>query len=262
MEIKDQLEASRVVNLLPFVSIPDQVSIVRLKTALRFKPPSVELAKAGVFIHSGDEIWSFTPLSVLTSALEIMLDTAHSQSRSRSQIESDSIGRRVLSWLLRKHFEQYLWRLSAQGLVVETADPSGSRAFFHGQDGKARKISYLTQGAGEASRKVVVQCWGGKRPCFRNEGFGYQMLASEDVLGVAVDPFFLFTGPDTRKPLPYAVQIMHSKHWSTKTGMSHLTFWVEFLTKGEAFVDLRDEHVHNLFLGRSLLQIPPHSALP
>jgi hypothetical protein len=149
-----------------------------------------------------------------------------------------------------------LWRFSVQGLVVETADPSGSRAFFHGQDGKARKISYPIQAGEEASRKVVVQCWGGKRPCFRNEGFGYQILASEDVWGVAIEPFFLFTGPDTRKPLPYAVQITHSKHWNTKTGMNHLTFWVDFLTKGEAFIDLRDERVHNLFLGRSLLRIP------
>jgi hypothetical protein len=258
METKVQLETSQVTSLLPFVSIPDQVSVVRLKTALRFRPSGLELAKAGVFIHNGDELWSFTPLPVLTSALELMVDPAYSQCRSRSEIEADSIGHNVLSWLLRKHFEQYLWRFSAQGLMVESEDPSGSRAFFHGQDGKARKISYPMQAGEEASRKVVVQCWGGKRPCFRNEGFGYQILASENVWGVAIEPFFLFTGPDTRKPLPYAVQITHSKHWNTKTGMNHLTFWVDFLTKGEAFVDLRDDHVHNLFLGRSLLRIARH----
>jgi hypothetical protein len=255
METKDRLGTSQVTNLLPFVSIPDQVSVVRLKTALHLRPSSLELAKTGVFIHNGDEIWSFTPLPVLTSALELIVDAAYSRYRSRSEIRTGSIGHNQLSWLLRKHFEQYLWRFSAQGLVVETGDPSGSRAFFHGQDGKVRKISYRTQSTEETSRKVVIQCWGGKRPCFRNEGFGYQILASEDVWGVAIEPFFLFTGPDTRKPLPYAIQVAHSKHWNTKTEMNHLTFWVDFLTKGEAFVDLRDEHVHNLFLGRSLLQI-------
>src|ERR1700722_12358684 len=188
METKVPLETSQVTNLLPFVSIPDQVSVVRLKTALRFRPSGLELAKAGVFIHNGDEIWSFAPLPVLASALELMVDPAYSQCRSRSEIEAAPIGRNVLSWLLRKHFEQYLWRFSAQGLVVESEDPSGARAFFHGQNGKTRKISYPTQGSGEASRKVVVQCWGGKRPCFRNEGFGYQILASDDVWGVAIEP--------------------------------------------------------------------------
>jgi hypothetical protein len=258
VETKDRSQTSQLANLLPFVSVPDQVSVVRLKAALRLKPSSLKLAKAGVFIHNGDEIWSFTPLPVLTSALEPMADPAYSHYRSYSEIKADSIGHNVLSWLLRKHFEQYLWRFSAHGLVVDSKDPSSSRAFFCGQGGRPRKISYPTQNQDVASRKVVVYCRGGKRPNFRNEGFGYQILASADVRGVAIEPFFLFTGPNATKPLPYAAQIAHSKHWNTKTGIKDLTFWIDFLTKGEAFVDLRDEHVDNLFLGRSLLQIRRH----
>ena len=38
--------------------MPDRLSVVRLKTALRFRPPGVDLARAGIFIHNGDEIWS------------------------------------------------------------------------------------------------------------------------------------------------------------------------------------------------------------
>jgi hypothetical protein len=101
-------------------------------------------------------------------------------------------------------------------------------------------------------------CRGGKRPNFRNEGFGYQIRASADIWGVAIEPFFLFTGPTATKPLPYAVQIEYSKHWNAKTGMNHLTFWLDFLTRGEPLVDLRDEHVHNLFLGRPRPQTESH----
>src|SRR5579871_6465796 len=142
MDNKHQLDTYRVVNLLPFVSMPDRVSIVRLRTALRFRPPNLALAKAGIFIHNGDEVWSFTPLPTITAALDVMLDKDLGRSRPRAEIEADPTASKVLSWLLRKHFERYLGRFSAQGLFVE-GDINGSRAYFHGQGGKARSITYV-----------------------------------------------------------------------------------------------------------------------
>jgi len=116
----------------------------------------------------------------------------------------------------------------------------------------------------EAERNVVVQRWGGRRPWFKNEGLGYQVVALGGVLGVSIDPFYIFTGVDAKKPLPYAAQIERSSRWNgreAKTGGSHLTFWEDFLTTGAPLVDLRDEHVDNLFLGRSLLQLPRQAAI-
>jgi hypothetical protein len=247
----DPEKRSRGVGVLPFVSMPDYISIVRLKTALRFKASGVDLKNVGVFIHSGDEIWSFTPLPVLTAALEAITDKDHCEYRSRHSLEAGSSGCKILSWLLRKHFERYLWRFSGQGLFVE-GDPMSPRAFFHGENASVRNISY-TADAHQATRKVVVQCAGGKRPWFRNEGFGYQALPFENFWGVAMEPFFLFTGPDASKPLPYAAQNVHSKHHSTKTGQSHLSFWIDFLSSGAALIDLRDRYVDTLFLGRALV---------
>src|SRR5271154_6910063 len=106
METTHHLEGSRLVNLLPFISMPERLSVARLKTALRLRPPGVDLAQAGTFIHNGDEIWSFTPLPVLAGALGPMLDAALCQSRPRLEIEATAAGRRLLSWLLRKHFER------------------------------------------------------------------------------------------------------------------------------------------------------------
>ncbi|MBV8963584.1 MAG: hypothetical protein JOY97_10885 [Hyphomicrobiales bacterium] len=263
METKHQAEASQIVNLLRFVSMPEQISIVRLRTALRFKPPSVALARAGTFIHNGDEIWSFTPLPILVSSLETILEPELSRSRPRFEIEAVGSGLKVLSWLLRKHFERYLLRFGAQGLFIE-GDPNAPRAYFHGQEGKGRAISYPTRESAQASRNVVVQRCGGRRPWFKNEGLGYQVMALGGVWGVAIDPFYIFTGSDAKKPLPFAAQIERSTRWNgrdAKTGRSHLTFWEDFLTLGEPLVDLRQENVDNLFLGRSLLQLPRQLAI-
>jgi hypothetical protein len=263
METQHRVEASQIVNLLPFVSMPEQLSVVRLRTALRLRPPSLALARAGTFIHNGDEIWSFTPLPILTAILETMLDPALSRTRPRSEIEAAPTGRKVLSWLLRKHFERYLLRFGAQGLFIE-GDPNAPRAYFHGQEGKSRTIAYATRESAEASRNVVVQRCGGRRAWFKNEGLGYQVAALGGVWGVAIDPFYIFTGADAKKPLPFAAQIERSNRWNgrdAKTGSGHLTFWEDFLTLGAPLVDLRQDSVDNLFLGRSFLQLPRQAAV-
>ena len=72
MENKLQLEPYQRVKVLPFISLPNVISIARLRTALRFRPPGLGLAHSGVFIHNGDEIWSFTALPTLITSLEIV----------------------------------------------------------------------------------------------------------------------------------------------------------------------------------------------
>jgi hypothetical protein len=76
---------------------------------------------------------------------------------------------------------------------------------------------------------------------------------------VAIEPFYIFTGADAGKPLPYAAQIERSARWNgrdARTGASHLAFWEDLLTLGAPLADLRQDQVDNLFLGRSLLQLP------
>jgi hypothetical protein len=261
MDINHRLEASRTVNLLPFISLPETISVVRLCTALRFRPPDIALSKAGIFIHNGDEIWSFSPLPVLMSAFDAMLDRDHCRSRRRAEVEADETGSRVLSWLLRKNFERFLGRFGEQGLHVEN-DANEWRAFFQGLDGKTRTISYGGSEANLLSRNVVVRRWGGRRPIFKNEGFGYQVLRLGGIWGVAIDPFYIFTGPQASKPLPYAVQIEHSSRWNgrdAKTGASHLAFWRDFLTGGASVTDLSQDGVQGLSLARSLMELPGRS---
>jgi hypothetical protein len=263
METKHHLEGSRLVNFMPFVSMPEHVSVVRLKTALRFRPPGVALAQAGTFIHNGDEVWSFTPLPTLHQALEMMLDAPLSRSCTRAEVEVGATGRKVMSWLLRKHFERYLERFTGTGLFIE-GDANAPRAYFHGAQGKPWTITYKTRDQVEASRNVVVQRCGGRRPWFKNEGLGYRVVVLGGVWGIAVEPFYIFTGADARKPLPYAAQIERSSRWNgrdAKTGDGHLAFWEDFLTLGAPLADLRDHEIDTLLLGRSLLQLPRQIAI-
>jgi hypothetical protein len=262
METQHRLEGSRLVNLMPFVCMPERISVVRLKTALRFRPPGVALAQAGTFIHNGDEIWSFTPLRTLERAFGAMFDASLSQAHARPEIEADTAGRKIMSWLLRKHFERYLDRFSAMGLFVE-GDANAPRVYFRGMEGRASTISYKTRDQLEVSRNVVVQRCGGRRPWFKNEGLGYRAVTLGGVWGMAIEPFYIFTGVDAKKPLPYAAQIERLSRWNgrdAKTGNGHLTFWEDFLTLGAPIADLREDAVDNLLLGRSLLQLPRQMA--
>jgi len=254
---EDLLASGRSLNMLPFVSMPDRISILRLKQALRFRRSQMRMARAGLFIHNGDEIWSFTPLSILISCFDEMADVSLSETWQRSRAEATPVGANVLSWLLGKHFARYLLRFEDQGLFSE-ARPIGSRAYFRGDEGKPRTIQYLSRAVGETSRKVVIKRHGGRRPWFKNEGFGYRIHFSGSVWGVAIEPFYLFTGGDASKPVSYNRQTAYSKEWGgrdVKTGASHLAFWEDFLTGGST-ADLEQDPVQTLLLRGPSLRLP------
>jgi hypothetical protein len=262
MSSESQRQAIEPANILPFVSMPDRISIARLRSALQSRPPGQSLAQLGTFIHNGDEIWSFVPLSVVSAALEPVLNPDLTCSRRRVEIEATPAGRNPLSWLLRKHFERHLLGFDAQGLYLEK-DVKDPRSYFRGENCGPRTIHYVGRSNPMASRDVVVPRQGGRRAWFRNEGFRYDIFANGENWGVAIAPFYIFTGPDAGKPLPFAAQIEQSKRWNgrdVKTGKSHLRFWQDFLARGKPLVDLREKHIDNLFLGACLVEgMPAHS---
>src|SRR6202008_903341 len=98
MENKLQLEPYQRVKVLPFVSLPNEVSIVRLRTALRFRPPGLGLARRGIFFHNCYAIWIFTALPTLIASLETVADPHRSRVCACSEIQATPLGRKVLSW--------------------------------------------------------------------------------------------------------------------------------------------------------------------
>jgi hypothetical protein len=90
-----------VFNVLPFVSLPEHVSIARLRMPWKDWPADVSLSEAGTFVAHDGALWSFVPLPILSSTLAAIVDAEASQAPLRTVIENDPEQRKILSWLLR-----------------------------------------------------------------------------------------------------------------------------------------------------------------
>src|SRR5690606_11001434 len=103
----DRPTGTYVFNVLPARALPDTVSMIRVSE----RPSAANAPEgyaAGTAIVRDKEIWSFSPLGLLRAAFApIAIDgTEH----RRADLEADPERRRILSWLMRRHFEGYLER--------------------------------------------------------------------------------------------------------------------------------------------------------
>jgi hypothetical protein len=240
-----------VFNALPFASMPERVTILRLTTSLYDRPAEISLDGVGTFVHrAGGDLWSFAPLAVLRERFGAIMDPAQSREVSRSEIEADPEQRRVLSWLLRKHLERHLARFEAVGLRIE--DGKRRRAYFEGEDGGPRTFVYDTARKKGINRQVVKRRGDDDRTWFENEGFGYEVSQIGDRWAVRVKPFYMFTGRDARTPLPAFTRAARAtrrmKLDRNKNVDDDLTFWARFLGEGRPAINIGQEHVNDLIL--------------
>lgn len=246
----DRPTGTYVLNVLPFASMPDAVSIVKVRDRL---PPQAVLDEAGtfVFLARSQELWSFAPLPVLTGLFGNYADASASKSILRTEIEADADQRRVLSWLLRKHFERHLAVFKKHGFILED-DRKRKRAYFEGRDGKPRKFVYDTPRRKGVVREVVKQRAEDSRAWFENEGFGYEVTQLDGVWALRVKPFYMFTGRDARKPLPAFARTARAtrrmKLDRNKNVEDDLTFWARFLSEGKPTINIGQNHVDDLIL--------------
>jgi hypothetical protein len=248
-----------VLNALPMLAIPERLSVARLTTRLSERPRHLSLDGAGTFIVRGDELWSFVPLERLTDSLGEIIDASKSSVRDRSEVEADPDARRVLSWLLRKHFERYLVNFRDAGLCLEDASRGGRRAYFHGHDGKPRTLVYNTPSRTGVKRQVVKQRADDPKTWFENEGFGYDIVQFDGVWAVRIKPFYMFTGRDARTPLPSFSRTARAtrriKFDRNKSVDDDLTFWARFLSRGAPTLNIGQEHVDSLILEGAFLTL-------
>ncbi len=246
-----------VLNVLPFTSLPNLVSIVRLKVQLDKRPDHVSLAEAGTFIQHGDDLWSFVPLPILMQILGPLIDVAQVRTCERIDLEADTDHRRVLSWLLRKHFERYLKEFASRGLILE--ESRRRRAYFEGREGKSRSLVYNTPRRKGVQRQVVKQRADGTRSWFENEGFGYEVTQLDRMWALRIKPFYMFTGRDARTPLPAFTRTTRAtrriKFDRNKSVEDDLTFWSRFLSSGAPTINIGQDHVSDLLLDGSFLAV-------
>ncbi len=246
-----------VLNSLPFTVLPENVSIVRLTVPLRARPPGLDLSECGTFVNRENELWSFVPLPILTDHLASIVDLKTSKTMSRAKVESSSDSKRVLSWLLRKHWERYLVTFVDDGLILE--DGRKHRAYFEGRNKQGRTIIWDGPQRRGNRREVVKKRSDTIPVWFENEGFGYEVV---DICGtwcIRIKPFYMFTGRDARTPLPSFARAAKAtrriKFDRNKSVEADLVFWSSFLGRGGETINAGQAHVDDVLIDASFLTV-------
>lgn len=251
----DMPTGSYVLNSLPFVSMPDEVSIVTVRGPVS-EQSAPALDEAGTYVITRDgELYSFTPLPVLKHALGPHLLIG--QTVSRIDLEEHPDKRRVLSWLLRRHFERHLLGFRDDGFELE--DGRGGRAFFVGDGEGPRALRYDSPLRRNVRREVVKRRAEGERAWFENEGVGYEVKTLGDAWAIRIKPFYMFTGADARTPLPSFARTARAtrrmKFDRNDSVDSDLTFWARFLSRGQPTINIGQNGTSDLLLDGTFLSI-------
>jgi hypothetical protein len=240
-----------IVNLMPFASLPPVVSRVAVSGTLAEISLHVPLNEIGTALVQGGELWSFAPAALLDAVLKPVMTEASVRESPRGEIEADPDLARVLSWLLRKHFEGQLRRLHSRGLMIEAERRTNRRAYFFGERGP-RLLVYDTPLRRGVEREVVKQRGERPRVWFENEGIAYEIARLGSLWGVRVKPFYMFTGPDVQTPLlgyaRTAKATRRMKYDRNQSVESDLTFWARFISQGVAVLNLGQGPVEDLLL--------------
>lgn len=246
-----------VLNSLPFSVIPETLSIVQLTKPLRERPRTLDLSECGTFVDRGTELWSFVPLPILTALLDPIVDREASVTVGRDEVEASPDAKRVLTWLLRKHWERYLVSFEEDGLILEAG--RRHRAYFEAKDKEARAITWDSPQRRGNRREVVKKRGEGVRAWFENEGFGYEIVEFGGLWTVRIKPFYMFAGRNGRTPLPSFARASKAtsriKFDRNKNVETDLTFWSSFLGRGGETINVGQRHVDDLILEASFLTV-------
>jgi len=247
-----------IVNLMPFASLPAVVSRAAVSGTIETISRRLALNEIGTALVWGNELWSFAPAALLSSVLRPVMTETSVRESSREEIDSNPDLARVMSWLLRKHFEGQLRRLHNRGLIIENDRRTNRRAYFFGERGP-RLLIYDTPVRRGVEREVVKQRGEAPRAWFENEGIAYEIARLGSLWRVRVKPFYMFTGPDAQTPLPgyarTAKATRRMKYDRNQSVESDLTFWARFISQGAPVINLGHGPVEDLLLEGAFLSL-------
>jgi hypothetical protein len=247
-----------VLNYLRFAALPAVVTRIPVRGTLESIAKAVPLDELGTVMTWAGELWCFVPRALAEVVLKPVM-TGPASETERAEIEGDPDRARVLSWFLRKHFEGHLRTLHSKGLMIEPDRRSNRRAYFFGVDRAPRLLIYDTPTRRGVPREVVKQRGEAPRIWFENEGIGYEVTRLGSLWAVRVKPFYMFTGPDARTPLPgyarTAKATRRMKFDRNQSVESDLTFWGRFLSHGSPVLNLGRGPVQDLLLEGAFLSV-------
>lgn len=243
------------INMLPFSAMPQQVTRLRIQGGWSEMKRHAPLSEAGTFVFEArsGELWSFASAPLLSTIFEPIM-TEPAQEITIGDMEDDDVLRKKLSWLIRKHFEQYLGEFADDGLVIEKSKRGhpAKRAYFQSYKGRNRTIVYDSPNRRNIRRDVVKKRGDSGKPWFECEGFGYEVVKLSGMWGIRIKPFYMFAKQDGVTPLPGYLRTSRStrrfRFDRNANVESDLVFWARFLSDGAHAVNIGDEYVSDLLL--------------
>lgn len=248
-----------ITNHLPFATVPDHV----------YSVPSVEPREGrsdgsgGLFRHTerdrieeepvfaggrkAGRIYSFADLTGFPRFVADRGVRRQVLKQPRAELEATPDGRRILSWLLRRHFDRHLDSFAGVGLIVDR-----KRAYFVGGGEEERAIVYDSPKKRGIRRVMVKRRELTKSVFHENEGIWYSVEWFADTWCVRLKPTYVFTEPDGRTPLAsHKVSRLATRRFRfdrNKNVDDDMTFWTRFLGQGRPVVGVGGPGVNNLIL--------------
>lgn len=250
-----------ITNHLPFQVIPDTIYSIPVRdrpTRSHDLPPSLFGEKYDTApsmeirpVYSGGfkvgRLYSFANFADYPRFSEQRGFANQMVVHSRTELESDADGARIVSWLLRRHFDYFLGSFASVGLCTD-----GRRAYFLGAENEERAIIYDSAKRRGVRRVMVKRREIGKRVFHENEGIWYSVERFAGAWCIRLKPTYVFTEADGTTPLPpFMVSRLATRRFRfdrNKNVDDDMTFWVRLLGRGKPVAGLAAPGVSDLIL--------------
>ena len=252
-----------VLNLLPFAATPQCLVHMPLKAASWSElEQKVPLDEAGTFVFESrsGELWTLMP-EPLVNTLFAPVSKGPARSIPLSDVERERVLHAKFSWLVRRHFENYLKRFQDNGLVLEKNKKGypAQRAYFTAYKGNNWTYVYDTPNRKGVRRDVVKRRGEDQKTWFECEGFGYEVVRQAGVWGIRIKPFYMFAKRDGVSPLPGYMRTSKAtrriKFDRNANVESDFVFWARFLSQGSQTINVGGRHVEGLLLESSFVTV-------
>jgi Putative ATP-dependent DNA helicase recG C-terminal len=249
-----------VTNLLPFVVMPQYLTAIplRRKRGAQTKLTADDYDILPQFVYHDDYVISFAKPELFANYPDNDLSLEDSSVDSLEEILEDPTRRRLVVWLLHRHWAKFLWQFSTQGLTVE---PRVKRAYFVHKSPYTSEASYVsyTSRMGRKIRRGVVKRRGVlDRIWHENEGINYSAITVDDKWAMQIKPMYVFTGTDGSTPLPAHAQTRRAtrrfKFDRNKSVEDDLTFWSRLLSEASPVIDIGGIGVSDLVVSANYSQ--------
>jgi SIR2-like domain len=257
-----------ITNHLPFRVLPETVYWMPARAnpqrsaSRSAEGPSLFEEPAPSQRHEGEPVWaggfkagrifSFANLKNFPQFIEDRGIPRLVKEEKTNELEETTEGRRMLSWLLRRHFDHHLQSFASVGLFIDQ-----KRAYFIGSPHDERAITYDSPKKRGIRRVMVKRREMGQRIFHENEGIWYSVERFAAMWCVRLKPTYVFTQEDGCTPLsPFMISRLATRRFRfdrNKNVDDDMTFWIRFLGRGRPVVGIGGLGVDNLILALDYL---------